>query len=89
MLLYYKGEGARFQWPMPISVPTNLRHALAKALASNSSGIPFGVNFSLLPLEPTSTRFALARGEDGGAASAIIHADGVLRGIDTISHRIG
>ena len=74
---------------MPISPPTILRHTLAKDRASSSKACPFEVEVPILPREiSTSTCSPVVLDEDGdngGGASAITHADGVLRGIEAIS----
>jgi hypothetical protein len=74
---------------MPISRPIILRHSLANDLAPTSIVLPFARDDPILAADVSaSTRSSLDTGEDKGeGASAIIHVDGVLRGIDAISHR--
>lgn len=81
--------------PTPISLPISFKHSLMIALASSSTARPSSTEPDL-----TSVQLTLFRSSSGFAAAdasrveergtlVIIQADGVLRGIATISQKMG
>lgn len=74
--------------PIPISCPTNFKHSLASTLASNCSAPSCPGDLVLLDDGRPTLPLTGEDGDIGDGASAMTHADGVLRGIAAMSHRM-